>query len=162
MPGMILAGHERNVGFLIHDSARLMRVLFDQRVKDVGLTRSQWWVLLHLLRGDGVTQSELAQELDLGTPSLGTLLDRLEEKGWVERRSDANDRRAKRVHHTEKARPVMVFMTEVGSKLTKQALAGLSADEQRHLIEMLIRIKANLLAMSAGASPQSAKSNPRS
>ena len=50
----------RNFGFLMHDVARLMRTAFDRRVKALGLTRSQWWVLNHLCRNDGVTQAELA------------------------------------------------------------------------------------------------------
>jgi MarR family transcriptional regulator, transcriptional regulator for hemolysin len=47
----------RNFGFLVHDVARLLRTTFDRRVRALGLTRSQWWVLNHLFRNDGVTQS---------------------------------------------------------------------------------------------------------
>ena len=53
----------RNFGFILHDVARLLRTTFDRRVKSLGLTRSQWWVLNHLFRNDGVTQSELADLL---------------------------------------------------------------------------------------------------
>jgi hypothetical protein len=40
--------YENNFGFLIHDVARLMRTAHDRRMKPLGLTRSQWWVLNHL------------------------------------------------------------------------------------------------------------------
>jgi len=55
----------RNFGFLLNDVARLMRTTFDRRVKALGFTRSQWWVLNHLFRNDGVTQSELAEILEV-------------------------------------------------------------------------------------------------
>ena len=53
----------RNFGFILHDVARLMRKGYDRRMKTLGLTRSQWWVLTNLYRNEGVTQSELAQIL---------------------------------------------------------------------------------------------------
>ena len=68
----------RNFGFLIHDVARLMRVAFDRRGKELGLTRSQWWVLTALYAREGVTQSELSDFMDLEKATLGRLLDRLE------------------------------------------------------------------------------------
>lgn len=145
---MSSVGFQRNFGFLVHDIARLMRTDFDLRVKDSGLTRSQWWVLAHLLRNDGVIQSELAEQLDVGKASLGTLLDRLEAKGWIRREPDPNDRRAKRVFHTAKARPVLDLMNQIGTEMHRQALAGLSRDEQQQLVEMLIHVKANLLVTS--------------
>ena len=67
----------RNFGFLLTDVARLMRTIYDRRVKSLGLTRSQWWVLNNLFRNQGVTQSELADLLEIEKPTLGRLLDRL-------------------------------------------------------------------------------------
>ena len=63
----------RNFGFILNDVARLMRTTFDRRVKSLGFTRSQWWVLNHLFRNDGVTQSELADilEVEKATPATG-------------------------------------------------------------------------------------------
>ncbi len=141
--------HERNFGFLIHDLARLIRLVLDQRVRELGLTRSQWGVLLHLLRRDDVTQSDLARELEIGRPSLGALLDHLERKGWIERRPDSSDRRAKRVHLTSKVEPARAFVNEVGATLNRQALAGLAAAERDRLIDDLLAVKANLLQISS-------------
>ena len=88
---------ERNFGFLMHDIARLLRMNYDRRVRRFGLTRSQWWVITNLYRNDGLTQSELADTLDIERASLGRLLDRLEANGWVRREPCRSDRRAKRV-----------------------------------------------------------------
>ena len=94
---MLRENLDRNFGFLINDVARALRTEYDRRVSGLGLTRSQWWVLTHLYRNEGVTQTELAETLELERPSLGRLLDRLEANGWIRRESCAHDRRAKRL-----------------------------------------------------------------
>ena len=86
-------------GFLIHDVSRLRRTVYDQRLKALGFTRSQWWVFSNLSRheGQGFMQVELARLLNVGKVTLGGLIDRLEERGFVIRVPDITDRRSKRV-----------------------------------------------------------------
>src|SRR6201993_5559851 len=84
---------ELRLGFLIHDVSRLRRSAFDRVLKPLNVTRSQWWVLAYLSREDGVTQSQLAEELDLGKVAVGGLIDRLEKSGLVRRDPDPLDRR---------------------------------------------------------------------
>src|SRR2546427_10678958 len=84
---------ELRLGFLIHDVSRLRRSAFDRCLKPLNVTRSQWWVLAYLSREDGMTQSQLAEELDLGKVAVGGLIDRLEKSGLVRRDADASDRR---------------------------------------------------------------------
>ncbi len=138
----------RNFGFLINDVARLMRTAYDRRVRDLGLTRSQWWVLNHLFRNDGVTQSELAEVLEIERPTLGRLLDRLEAKGWVRREHDARDRRAWRVYLTDAVEPAMRRLRKVAAELRSDALAGLSERERERFVDTLLSVKANLQRMT--------------
>lgn len=146
----------RNFGFLIHDVARLLRTTFDRRVKTRGITRSQWWVLTHLFRNDGVTQAELADTLEIERPTLGRLLDRLEAKGWVRREEDARDRRAKRVYLTEEVEPVMKSMRAVAAEVRRDALAGLAAEEQERFVDALLAVKTNLASSENGAARSAA------
>jgi len=134
----------RNFGFILNDVARLLRTAFDRRVKSLGLTRSQGWVLNHLFRNDGVTQSELADILAVEKATLGRLLDRLEVKGWVRRENHADDRRAKRVFLTEEVEPALKVMRAAAAELRRDALAGLSAEDQTRFVDALLAIKANL------------------
>jgi MarR family transcriptional regulator, transcriptional regulator for hemolysin len=134
----------RNYGFLLNDVARLMRTAYDRRVRGLGLTRSQWWVLNQLFRNPGVNQSELAAIVEVEKPTLGRLLDRLEAKGWVRREQDAADRRAWRVHLTQAAEPAMREMRKIAADLRRDALAGLSAAERERFVDTLLAIKANL------------------
>lgn len=152
---------ERNFGFILHDVARLLRKTYDRRVRELGLTRSQLWVLTHLYRSNGVTQSELADILEVERPTLGRLLDRLEAKGWIERRPDGRDRRAKRVFLTEAVEPPMRELRGVAAEVRSDALSGLSSAEQDRFVDTLLTIKGNLMALD-GVAPNGAGPGGRS
>jgi MarR family transcriptional regulator for hemolysin len=140
---------DRNFGFLVHDVARLMRTAYDRRTRTLGLTRSQWWVLNHLYFNEGISQSELADLLDIEKPSLGRLLDRLAAKGWLERRRDPDDRRIRRVYLTGEVQEIMRSLRVLAADLRAEALDGLGEAERKRLLEMLLVVKGNLLRMNA-------------
>jgi DNA-binding MarR family transcriptional regulator len=146
----------RNFGFLLNDVARLLRTCYDRRIRNLGLTRAQWWVLTHLYRGNGASQTELAETLEIEKPTLGRLLDRLEAKGWVRRDHDALDRRVWRVHLTDEVEPALRRMRAIAAGLRRDALAGLSAAERERFVDTLLSIKGNLLRVAADA-PREAK-----
>ena len=135
---------DRNFGFLLHDVSRLMRTVFDRRGREIGLTRSQWWVLTMLYAKEGVTQSELADFMDLEKPTLGRLLDRMQEKEWVERRPDRHDRRVNRLFLTEKVQEIMRALRKTAADVRKDALGNMAETEREDFIDMLIKIKNNL------------------
>lgn len=137
---------DRNLGFLINDVARLLRREFGRRIRDLDMTRSQWWVMVHLIRFDGFNQTQLAEELDIGKVALGGLLDRLEARGWIERRPDPDDRRAKRVYLTESGRPLITEMQERARLVHRQMVDGFSEEERDLLVALLTRAKANFSA----------------
>ena len=138
---------DRNVGFLLNDTARQMRTLFDRRMRDLGLTRSQWWVLNHLYFNEGLSQTSLSEILEIERATLGRLLDRLEAKGWIERRSLDEDRRVKLVYLDGAVDPLLKTMRAVAAELRLEALANLPEDEQERFISTLVKIKSNLSTM---------------
>ena len=135
---------DRTFGFVLHDVARLLRKRFEQRARGLGLTRSQWSVLAHLARHEGINQTSLADILDVEPITLARLLDRMEAAGWVERRKDLRDRRTRLLFLTEKAHPVLAQMWVLGRANREDAMAGLSPACRDQLIESLLQIKANL------------------
>lgn len=143
---MIKSPYEHSIGFLVHDVARLMRVTFDRSVRDAGLTRAQWLVLAYIIRTDGQTQTNLAEQTDMEKAPLGKLLDRLQDGGWIERRPDPDDRRAKRIFKTAKVEPLTDIMTDATDRLYAIALDGLDADARARLTDSLFRLKQNLSA----------------
>src|SRR4051794_41925715 len=72
-----MAFPQPNLGFVLHDVARLLRKRFEQRVRGLGLTRSQWQVLVHLAPHEGVNQVGLAEIPEIEPITLLRILDRL-------------------------------------------------------------------------------------
>ena len=142
---------DRSLGFLLHDVSRLMRIEYDRRVRHLGLTRAQWRVVAHLRRNEGCTQATLADLMEIETPTLGRLLDRLEAAGWVERRPSTADRRAKCLYLTAKPSHIADELLRISSDLERDALNGLGEAERRYMIESLLDAKKNLLRMTSGA-----------
>ena len=137
---------ELKLGFLIHDVSRLRRSAFDRCLKPLKVTRSQWWVLAYLSREDGMTQSRLAEELDLGKVAVGGLIDRLEKSGFLRREADAADRRVNRVFLEAKSRQLIARMRKVNHRMNEQILVGLADEKLESTTLTLAAMKRNLLA----------------
>ena len=133
---------------MLNDVSRLLRTRFDQRAKSHGLTRSQWRVLVHLARAEGIIQSGLAEILEVERMTLGRLIDRLEVAGWVERRRDSKDRRVRRLYLTAMARPTLSDIMKIATDMHDEALHGLSNDDLNQLMQTLLVIKNNLIEMN--------------
>jgi MarR family transcriptional regulator for hemolysin len=134
----------REFVFAMHDVARLLRTLADQRARAVSMTRAQWSVLKRLEINQGAKQAELAEQLDLQPITLARLVDKLAKLGLVERRDDPYDRRANRLYLTEQAAPVLERLNDLGETLIGQALKGFDGFEIAALHKSMERIKANL------------------
>jgi DNA-binding MarR family transcriptional regulator len=144
------------IGFLLHDTARLMRRDFERRSRGTGLTRAQWAVLAHLQRTEGSSQAQLADILDIEPITLVRLVDRLEAAGWVVRRPDPDDRRIRRLFLTETAKPLMEQFQELAEATRAAALNGLSAAEREQLTALLLRVRGNLSGRDPLGRPDSA------
>ena len=134
----------REFAFTLNDVARLLRTYADQRARRLGITRAQWAVMARLEHHEGLKQSELAEMLDLQPITLTRLVDRLCQNGMVERRADPNDRRAKRLHLTPLARPLMDRLADLGHDMMGTVLEGFDAATIERMIGELARAKDNL------------------
>jgi len=136
---------DRSFGFLVHDVARLFGHRFNQRaLLFLGLTRAQCKVLGYLARNEGINQAGLADLLEIKPMTLVRQIDRMEEDGWIERRPQPGDRRARRLVLTDKARPILDCVLDLSNEVRTEAFAGLSREEGKHLTELLRRVHANL------------------
>ena len=96
--------------YLMQDVTRQMRTLFDRRATRFAMTRAQWRALKAIRHHDGLSQSELAEHLELQPIPVSRVVDRLEKAGYIERRADPGDRRRWRLHPTAKAHAVFAEM----------------------------------------------------
>ncbi len=129
---------------LLYDVARQMRTRADQRARTRGMTRAQWVILAHLDRQSGLSQNELAAIVEVEPITIGRLVDRLEARGLVERRSDPRDRRVWRLQLTPAATPILREIKQYRAELLELMTAGLDAATLKVMADGLLRMKANL------------------
>lgn len=141
---MIIYDDDKGIGFLVTDTARLLSKLIDRRLQPLGLTRAQWAVLAALTNRNGMSQSELADELEIEKSTTGRLIDHVQARGWVERRPIPNDRRQWGVYLTAEAGPLIDKAKTIVLETRADMLDGLSVEQQSHVTEILRSIKANL------------------
>lgn len=148
---------DSNIGFLVHDVARLMRTMYDRRMAPLGVTRSQWWVLNHLYFHEGISQTELAAMLEIEKAALGRLLDRMEAKDWIERRPDEQDKRTKRVFLTESVQPTLQKMRDLAAVTRDEAVRTLDGSERRVLTDILRRMRDDLSGLTSTETREAAE-----
>jgi len=129
--------------------------MFDRALAPLGITRSQWWVLAFISRKDGLPQTQLANELDVGKVAVGALIDRLESSGFVVRQADPVDRRVKRVYVTKQARGFLEKLRKETDKFNARIVNGIDRKQLEAASEALLAMKHNLIAMSDGTETQS-------
>ena len=96
-------------GFRVARMSRRLRQAVDAELRLIGLTEATWRPLIYVRRlGDGVRQKELATAMSIEGPSLVRLLDSLERRGFIERREDETDRRARGIYLTRAGRDLAV------------------------------------------------------
>jgi DNA-binding MarR family transcriptional regulator len=134
----------RDLLFLLHDVARLLRVDADKRARVNGMTRAQWAILIWLERQPGISQKELSEILEVEPITVARLIDRLEARGMVERRPDPRDRRIWRLHLLEPGRGVLSEIDDQRADMTRMVTAGISEESIETVTDALLRMKATL------------------
>ncbi|CAG0982421.1 Transcriptional regulator SlyA [Gammaproteobacteria bacterium] len=141
---MMVKVSDSSFAYLMQDTMRQMRTLFDRRATRFALTRAQWRALKTIRRSEGLSQSELAELLDMEPIPVGRVIDRLEKTGYIERRADPADRRRWRLHLTASAHAVIAEMEVIAAQLRDEVLHDIRQDEFDVLMRVLGQIKNNL------------------
>lgn len=130
---------------VLHELAHQLRTRFDQRARAHDMTRAQWMILIRLDQMPGLTQNELAQLIEVEPITVARLVDRLQARGFVERRHDPGDRRVWRLHLLPAAEPILCEIAHVRDEFNALLLGDDVTPEALFVAEdTLRRMKANL------------------
>jgi DNA-binding MarR family transcriptional regulator len=135
---------DENVAMLMAQVSRLMRRAFDEKARLLGMTRPQWQVISILSMNEGINQGGLAELLEVEPITLGRMVDRLQDAALVERRPDPADRRAWRLHLTDKAQELLVQLRPLALDTINAAQDGLSQSEKDMMNKALLLMRTNL------------------
>ena len=131
--------------YLIMANQMLVQRGLLERLKETGLTIGQPKVLDYLKEHDGSNQKEIAKACFLEAGSLTSILNRMEEKGLVERRMLNGNRRSFHVFLTESGKKSQKLVEEMFAEIEKEALAGISSEEFETFMKVYQKIYGNLL-----------------
>lgn len=135
---------DMNFLFTLGEVQRLMRLYADKQAARYGITRAQWAVLAKVERGEGMKQTELAEQMEMQPITLTRLIDKLCDHGWIERRGDETDRRVNRLYLRKAARPLLGKLSGLRSEITTTALDGITPADAHRLVSQLELIKENV------------------
>jgi MarR family transcriptional regulator, transcriptional regulator for hemolysin len=106
-----------------------------------------------------MSQVELASSAEIDPMTMVRILDRMELDGWVERRADPDDRRARRLYLKPKSKPLLEAIDRVSIATRDEALVGLSEQEADSLMTALQKVRNNIASLQP--LPETAVAAPR-
>ncbi len=125
--------------------SRRWRTRLDERLKPSGHSKASWAVLFWLSRRpEGMTQTELAEVIDVEASTLTRQLDAMERQGLVERLSVAGDRRSKQVRLTADAWQQVEVIGQITESVRAELLDDIDPQELETALSVLQRLHAKL------------------
>jgi MarR family transcriptional regulator, transcriptional regulator for hemolysin len=141
----------QSFGFLVKDVSRLYVRNFERHAIEIGLTLAQCKVLAHLSKNEGVSQIRLAEITDTDPMTLVRIIDRMEADGWIERRPDPADRRARQLFLGKGAQPLLQRIWRFGDRAREEAFGEISKAQRDLLMTLLEKVHGNLTELEAAA-----------
>ena len=145
-------------GHLIRRLHQISTHVFTQRMRDAGLdfTPVQFSALDALYHNPGVDQAGLADAVAKDRATIGAVVERLEQKGLLERRKNSQDRRARILTLTDKGVATIRELLPLVEGLQADILPGLDEGEYRRFVELAAK------AARAAALPDAASHSQES
>lgn len=147
---------ESTASYWINAASRSLLRAFDARLRPLGFAMSYLPVLRALLRAEAVTQKELARIARVEQPTMAEMLARMARDGVVTRQPNPEDGRGVLISLSPRARTRLANAKASLVAGEKEAMAGLSEEEQDLLRSLLERVVKNL---SGGADSPSGKTS---
>lgn len=128
---------------------RKLRAFFDAAVREEGLTLTRARVLFALSRRGTLTQKDLAEELEIETPTLVRVLDGMEKQSLIRRREDETDRRAKRIEMLEAGEIAYASVNALARHFRAQVAEDISPEDILTALAVIRKLTVNLQALDA-------------
>ncbi|HEY4067908.1 MAG TPA: MarR family transcriptional regulator [Burkholderiaceae bacterium] len=128
------------VGYAASRAAITLRKVFAQHMEPLDLKIVEFSILMLVAQNAQVNQKQLGEALDISAPNMAVTLDRMVERGWVERVRGTTDRRAQHIHLTPAGKALVQRAEKIAATMESPALAVLSPAERALLIELLHKV----------------------
>ena len=119
-------------------------VRMNRLLKPFGLTRSSWTVLYLVNAAGRISQKTLQEDLGIESGSMAIVVEGLVRKGWLDRTSSEDDRRANHLELTPKGAARWNTIPDMATILRKEMMRGVTEEEERAAVATLKKCSANL------------------
>jgi DNA-binding MarR family transcriptional regulator len=134
------------VGYAASRASITLRKVFAKHMEPLDLKIVEFSILMLVAQNPQVNQKQLGQALDISAPNMAVTLDRMVERGWVERVRSLKDRRAQHIHLTAAGAHLVHRAEKIAATMEAPSLAMLSAAERALLIELLHKVASGKVA----------------
>lgn len=122
---------------------------FSRKVAGRRITPPQYMMLLSLLEDGPQKMNSLAEFLQISTPAVTNLADRLEKSGYARRVSHPTDRRANIIELTPRGKRFIHGLREESMKLLTDTIGGMPAPDRKAIERFYLELYGNLEAALA-------------
>jgi DNA-binding MarR family transcriptional regulator len=140
--------------YLMMANQMLVQKALMERVKESGLTIGQPKVLDYLKDHDGSSQKDIARACFIEAGSLTTILNGMEEKGLIERRTLNGNRRSYHIFMTDEGKRKQQMIDEAFADIEEKAVSDISDEEYSQFMSVYQKLYNNLLNMKDGQQPE--------
>ena len=126
-----------SIGFLLSKAYQRAWGIMRSEIEPYDLTPPQFGLLAFLWKQDGLTQVELSDRGQIDRTTIGGLVDRLEKIGLVERRQHPQDRRAYKIHLTQRGKELEAPLSVCADRSVSRFTKGLNEHEVSELRRIL-------------------------
>lgn len=142
---MIKYDFENSMGFVVNNTAKAFQKALDYELrKNVGVTLSQWRVIVTLVVDPGITQKEIADKVGIESATLVPVIDKMEQDGLLIRKPDSKDRRVNRIYLTPKSNSLWESILECALRIRKSSTKDVTENDLKTTMETLRKISQNL------------------
>lgn len=134
---------DESLGFLINHAGRRISQLLTHHYQSFDITTEQWVVLNRLAEQDGISQKELSLRAEKDQTNVTRILDHLQRKGFIERRSNPLDRRSFLAFITDKGRELNQQLIPIEEQVIQSILRGVTEEELNGFTKVLVHITNN-------------------
>lgn len=135
--------YQRTFGFMLKDVTQRYVARFEQHARAMSLTLADCRTLVLLERHEGESQATVARLVNLQPMAMVRLLDRMERDGLLQRRPDPEDRRARRLYLTRKARPLLSEIRRLAELTRDELFMGIAATQRDTFMRVLEQLQRN-------------------
>lgn len=128
------------VGYAASRASIELKKAFARHLGPLDLKAVEFSILVLVASNGEVNQKQLGDALDVSAPNMAVTLDRMVERGWVERVRSTRDRRAMNIHLTPGGRDLVQRAERIARTMEQPSLRMLSTAERALLIELLMKV----------------------